>query len=297
MTSAADLRPQTIGELLDRGVRVYVSAFVRFFVPLAFVALTFLTFDMVVDPQPPGGIFAGLAASLHPRQPWETAPRRAVPIGTRFLKGAANVLEAALEVNIAAILMNGLLAGAVPNLGAAIRRGCSRALITTGVTLLYGLVAIPIALGIVIVIAIPAFVVSQFMPFSPTIGWLMIVAGFACAIVPVALIQLAWYQSAIAVTAESEGVLAAFDAGWRHTFFRGGIRRSLAAGFTLLAIGIGAALSGDALGSLIGSIPGLALAGNVPPSIAAIVATGLETVFVAFYGRDVRARRGRLDFA
>ena len=298
MTPAADRRPQTIGELLDRGVRVYVSAFARFFLPLGLVALVFLTVDTIVDPQPPSGLFASVAARLHPRQPWEPGPRRrAVPLGARFLKGAAYVVEVALEVNIAAILMEGLLAGAVPNLGAAVRRGCSRVLLTVGVTLLYWLVAIPIALGLLIVVGIPVLIVSQFPTLGTTVLPLVFLVGCAAAIVPVALVQLAWYQSAIAVTAESEGVLAAFDAGWRRTFFRGGIRRSLAAGHALHAIGIGAALAGDALGSLIGSIPGLTLAGIVPPSVAAIFATGLETVFIAFYSRDVRARRGRLDFA
>jgi len=286
---AAVVFPQTIGELLDRAVRVYVRAFVRFFIPLAIVAGVLLAFDTILDPEPRIGVLGSVLLRLTEES---TAQHRAVSFGTQVAKAAASFVAVALEVNVAAILMRGLLAGAMPPLGAAFRRGVSRMFVTIGVSLLYVLVAIPIVLGLFIVVGIPIALIVRFVTVGTTVIWpLLYIVALGAIVVPVALVQLAWFQSAIAVATESDGALAAFDAGWSNTFFRAGIRRSLGAGLAILVVGSGAKFAGDTIGSLVGLIPGLALAGNIPPTITDIVAYGLETVFVVYYRQDVRVRR------
>jgi hypothetical protein len=96
----------------------------------------------------------------------------------------------------------------------------------------------------------------------------------------------------VAVTIEFSGILTAFEAGWNRTFFRGGIRRSLAAGLMIVAVGFGAAVAGDEAGVLVDAVPGLALARNIPTTFTDVVTCGLQTAFVARYVLDLRARRG-----
>jgi hypothetical protein len=285
--------PQSIGELLDRGVRLYLRRFAPLFVPVAVVALLVLALTLTFDPVPRFDVFV---RALFPQQVFAAAGfEPLVPWPAHLAKIAVMSLAAIFEASIAIVLVHGVLTGAMPTLRAAVCRALARLLITAGVTVLLGLIALIIGAGVLIVIAVPLVIASRLIGPIGTVGLAVAYAlAIGAGIVLLAFVQLAWFLSLVMVLTESTGLLTAFEGGWSETFARGGLRRSFGAGLTIVAIGIGAAVAGDATGGLIELVPGMNLVSNVPTTISDIITCGLQTTFAVLYRDDLQARRAAL---
>ncbi len=293
MTVAADPRPQTIGELLDRSIRAYLYAFGPFFIALGLIGMAGYCLHLLLMPGPHLGIFASLVDRLtmkpHSLPGGEVVYQHgplltAADVALLVADGVGTVLQMTIGFTLAAALAS----GNPPSVRAAFRLGLARlgpALVTTFIVLAAGAV---LAVVLSLLIGIPGAMLVLLK--VPVFALLAVLAALAVGVPLYGVVQLAWYHSMLAATLEGCGPFAAFGAGLRRTFSRAFVKRSLVAGATIVLLDGATIVSGDVLGDLLDLIPHLSLIGGLPTVLLSIVVNGVEILFVFLFARDARMR-------
>ena len=268
--------PLTIGEILDRSIRVCARDARSLFLPIVAVAGPFALAQLAVAPE---NFSSDLLFSRGGEHSAGASPAASI---FRLIGSLLNQVELASAAFVAATLFG----GSPPHIGAAVKRGFARLLPMLGVGLTYLFVGIPVW-------ALAALWFYFFSISGPSLSALHLLAvgiGALAAIAVLLPFTLAATLSLAAVATETGSPFDAVEIGLRRTFGAGLFRRSLVAGlvFALVEGGAGVfeGLLGDGLDLLLHA-PFISAVVCVPVDIAL---TGLSMVFIVGYFMDAQLR-------
>jgi hypothetical protein len=288
--AAAGQRPQTIGELLDGAVRMYMFAFRPFTIALGTISIAIYAAGFLGGAEPHQSLFTDFFALF------KTKP---VPPGTKALSNAllapgfvlgmlADIIGIVLTMTTGfacAAPVDG--AGDPPSVRETLQRGFARLWPALGATIVQFALAAVLAGGAAFALVVSIGVLMSIAPLIAIVPMLVAMAGgFAF----LALGQLAWYQTMLAVSLDGLGPIAGVQRGLRLTLAAPLVKRALLAGLVIMLIDLAEILLGDGIGDLVDQIPHAAIFGGLPTTLLSIPAQAIELSFVVIYARDVRRR-------
>jgi len=289
--AAADRRPQTIGELLDVSVRLYLRAFRPFTIALGIISIAIYAVGFLGGAEPHHSLVTDFFALFK--------KTKTVPPGTKALSNAlfAPGLVVGTLADVVGIVLTMTVgfacASAVDNTGdppavrEVLQRGFARLWPALGATIVQFALAAVVAGAAGVLALLTIGVLMGVAPLFAIVPMLVAAAGVFAFL---ALGQIAWYQSMLAVTLDGCGALAGVRRGLRLTFAEPFVKRALLAGFVIMLIDLAEILAGDGIGDLVDQIPNAAIFGGFPTTALSIPAQAIEILFVLVYARDARRR-------
>jgi hypothetical protein len=305
--TADDVRPRSIGEILDRAITTYVRRCVPLFVVLALVAIPIAVLQVVAQPGlthlmelfnrvltlPPGDVADRAQTLLAINQ--ALAPR-----GWVVLLSLAQVALLPLARTALIVFAARALDGKPVSIAAAYRIGLRRWLPQLAVLFAWWFVfgcAFGVTFVLVVVVAVLAVaalsVLSRTAAVVVGIAFGLLIA--AVSLVVLALGYLAWLMASVSVATEDGNPLHAIGRAVRRTLDRSRWRRALAVAAAVLALEWFGALAFVAFGALAAYLTHTVLTYALIVSVGSIVLEGLILVFALIYVRDVRLRSEGTD--
>jgi hypothetical protein len=282
-----DLRPLTIGEILDRAIAVFVRNAGLFLLALAVIAIPPAIIEVILAPHGFAAPFAELQAVLaHANDP---------VLIQQIMKRS----QAEQVLTVAPVIAVDVFSGAVPSLRRALRVGLARYLPALVVSLGYAVVLVALLIALFIVL-IPIFiVVGLLVALSKVLGIIVgVIAGIAVLAAFVffgCVASLSWAVAIVAVATEDPNPIRAI--GLRRTFARPLLVRSFLVGLAIYVVRFAGSLLAIAIGALLVAITHVDALIVVPATIMSVLITGVVMTFVTRYTIDLRIRREGLPMA
>jgi hypothetical protein len=305
--SQVEMRPLSIGELLDRAVTICV----RKFPMLSLIYLLFIvpvTLCQIWGRGDQGSFFNVLPDLLRAGQgDTSVDPKEISKIFDQLTvfnaySGLWVVLMVFIrELPIAALMIaiSQAYLGSAVSLGNAYGQALRRWLPLVGLTLLYVMLsvlfcvsAVAIFLSLLLGAVLLGMLVPQFiLAIEIPVGVLFTIAFSVLAL----LIGVSLYMSYLACIIERESIMGSFRLAMQRSLAPRNLRRSLAVAFTLGAIAGGFILVGVAVSAVLDSIFKGDLAGLLFTSLLSVVFIVFVTGLFVTYYYDVRIRREGFD--
>jgi hypothetical protein len=277
----AQLRPLSIGELLDRAVTISVRAFIPLAILVSISAVPLQIFDRIMWPSH----FDTYADVVRVFTTW-------LP-GTGASRGPhAPLMWLFLLIGSVLSLFTWSAFIAIANAELASTRETWSHALALGVRLLPSqvlvtLAFIGIAFGIPIWILI--FVTGALGPIVHGLTFILILlAGYSW-------LLMAWNLSTIALVLEGLTLRGAIRAGWRRTFTRPTAWRSYLVGVLAFGLTTQGTLPFAAIGALLAAVSHVGGLYDAVLVLGTIVLTVFTNVLIVVYAADVRARREGTD--
>jgi hypothetical protein len=294
-----DLRPLTIGELLDRAIAVFVRHAGLFLLALAVIAIPPAVLEVVIAPHGFTAPFAELQQVFaHPNDPvlmQEIVKKNQAEQVPAILASFLIYLGFLWEVTAASVIAADLFTGTVPSLRRALRLGLSRYVPALVVSLGYVVIvfALFIALGIVLipVVLLVALVFALSKILAGIVGVVLGLAVIAAFIFFGSITSLSWTIAMVAVATEDPNPIRAIGSGLRRTFARPLLVRSFLVGLSIYLVRLGGSLLGVGIGVVLVALTHVESLIVVPATIMSVLITGVVMTFVARYAIDLRIRR------
>jgi hypothetical protein len=294
-----DLRPLTIGELLDRAIAVFVRHAGLFLLALALIAIPPAVIEVILAPH---GLFAPFAALqqilAHPNDPVlvqaivkRSQAEQAPTLFASFLISLAYVWE----LTAASVIAVDVFTGTAPSLRRALMIGLSRYLPALVVSL--GYIVIAFALIIALFIAmIPLFllialIVALSKVLAIIVGSVLALAVVAAFIFFGSIASLSFLIAIVTVSTEDPNPIRAIGSSLRRTFARALLVRSFLVGIALYLVRFGGSLLGVGIGAVLVALTRVESLSIVPVTVMSVLITGVAITFVARYTLDLRMRR------
>jgi len=294
-----DLRPLSIGEILDRSVTLFVRRFALFMSALGLISIPVIVYQVIASPADVSASFGDLqkifSSSGNPaamRVLTEQMQTRQLALaGPAFVA----MLALPLENTIVSIIAAGAFLGAAPALGPAFRAAFARYLpalvVSIGFFVIFGAGVIGVMIAVfVIVLAVAALaLLSRLLALA--LGIVIGIAVFAALVAFGSIATLAWRIAIVAVATEDGNPIRAIASGLRRTFGGGAFVRSILVGLAAYVVdftGVLIALGAGTVLSLLTHVPALSV---IVTALAGITVSGLVSTFVVRYSIDVRVRR------
>jgi len=298
-----DLRPLSIGELLDRAFSISFKNIL----PFSAIVFVFIVPEMIINYFAMNGPLAAImdqAAKIGSTA--STTPPNPLPLLTA---------EANAAPYFSVVLLYALLV--VPLANAAVVSGISRAYLRMpvrftdcyrdafrrwGWLVLLGLLWLAAVAAAMLVVMVPFFIVSMslsamavaFGVFGAILAIVVAIAVFFAVLALILLIYLAAAFSFVAAVLEKLPPGFAFRSGFQRVFGEGQFWRSLGIAAALFGIIFGFEIVGSVIGLLVGAVHNLALITIVNGVIQAFLYPFLFAVVAVCY-YDVRIRREGFD--
>jgi hypothetical protein len=294
----------TIGEILDRAISTYVRRCLPFFVILA---ITVVPVSLIQLAALPGFThLSALLAELNRLPPSDLAGRNlvltqmlgSINFGSLFAVFIAGpLIFFPVSRNAIMTYANATLEGVPVSIAAVYRVSIAKwpaQLVTT-----LGYFAIGATAGIIISIGFVLVAVLVFLVAGRAAGAfavLIVLLPFAVAVaLAIALLNVAFELASISVALEESNPIRAIGNGWRRTFDRALLRRTIGVALAFLAVELLGSVGLLAVGALLQSLTHSDVVQSVVAAIANILITGVLAVFMVIYSRDVRLRREGSD--
>jgi len=294
-----DLRPLTIGEILDRAIAVFVRNAGLFLLALAVIAIPPAIIEVILAPHGFAAPFAELQAVLaHANDPvliQQIMKRSQAEQVPALLASFVVYVGFLWELTVAPVIAVDVFSGAVPSLRRALRVGLARYLPALVVSLGYAVVLVALLIALFIVL-IPIFiVVGLLVALSKVLGIIVgVIAGIAVLAAFVffgCVASLSWAVAIVAVATEDPNPIRAIGSGLRRTFARSLLVRSFLVGLAIYVVRFAGSLLAIAIGALLVAITHVDALIVVPATIMSVLITGVVMTFVTRYTIDLRIRR------
>jgi len=294
-----DLRPLSIGEILDRAIAVFIRHAGVFLLALALIAIPPAIIEVILVPHGISGPFAELQQIFtHSNDPvlmQQILKKTQAEQAPAFLGSFLIYLGFLWELTAASVIAVDLFNGTAPSLRRALQRGLARYLPAVVVSLGYGVMAGAALIGLGIAL-IPVFLlVALLSALTPVLG---VIVGIFFALVFIAALvffgsiaSLSWTIAIVAVATEEGNPIRAIGSGLRRTFARSLLVRSFLVGLAIYLVRFGGSLLGLGIGALLVVFTKVDSLVIVPATVMSLVITGVVIAFVARYTLDLRIRR------
>jgi hypothetical protein len=294
-----DLRPLTIGELLDRAIAVFVRNAGLFLLALAIIAIPPAVIEVIIAPHGFSAPFTALQQIIaHPNDPvlaqqvLKKSQAEQIPA---FFASFLIYVAFQWELTAASIIAVDLFTGTAPSLRRALRLGLSRYLPAFVVSLGYVVVAFALVIALGIAIIPLALLVGLLGVVSKVLA---IIVGIVLALVAIAafiffgsIASLSYLIAIVTVSTEDPNPIRAIGSGLRRTFARPLLVRSFLVGIALYLVRFGGSLLALGIGALLVAITRVDSLIVVPATVMSVLITGVAITFVARYTIDLRIRR------
>ena len=304
--TASDVRPSTIGEILDRAIATYVRRFVPLFVILALIGIPLGILGALSSPGlthvfelfnqmsalPPGDI-AGRAKIVNDFN------RAAAPGGLLARFYLLELLLYPLARTALVIFAAQTLDGAAPTVGEAYRAALGRWLPQTAVGIAFIGIGLVLAAMFAVTggfIALTVFAVALLSRVAGVVAGVIVgLVVVAAVIVVVAMTYIAWLMASVSVSVEDPNPVRAIGSGLRRTFDRPLLRRTLGVALAVVALDWFGSLAILSFSGVVEYLTHLTILYAIISACAAILLDGVRTTFVLLYMRDVKLRREGSD--
>jgi len=294
-----DLRPLTIGELLDRAIAVFVRHAGVFLLALAIIAIPPAVVEVVAAPHGLSGPLAELQQVLaHPNDPvlmQQIVKKSQAEQVPAVLASFLIYLAFLWELTAAAVIAADIFTGTAPSLRRALRLGLARYLPALVVSLGYAIVVFGLFISCGVAL-IPVFlVIALLAAFSKVlaviVGIVLALAAFAAFVFFGSILSLSWTIAIVAVATEDGNPIRAIGSGLRRTFARPLLVRSFLVGISIYLVRLGGSLLGIGIGAVLVALTRVESLIVVPATVMSVLITGVVMTFVARYTIDLRVRR------
>jgi hypothetical protein len=292
MTALAEQRPQTIGELLDVAVRLYLRAFRPFTIALGIISIAIYAAGFLGGAEPHHSLVTDFFALFKKTKtvPPGTKALSNVLLAPTFILGMlANFIGIVLTTTVGFACAVAAVDNAAETLTVrkALKCGFTRLWPALGATVVQFALAAVVAGAAAVIFVLAIGALMRIAPLIAIVPMLVATVGVYAFL---ALGQLAWYQSMLAVTLDGCGAIAGMRRGLRLTLAAPFVKRALLVGLVIMLIGFAEILAGDGIGDLVDQIPHAAIFGGFPTTLLSIPEQSIEILFILLYARDVRRR-------
>lgn len=299
-----EIRPRTLGEILDRAVSLFTRHAAPLITILAIVGIPLLILQLMFLPETTRGMneLQRVFAAGHDPQAMQrvlaemNAGQNTAVLGRYWL---FEFLLGPLGAVAVFFAMWQLFTGMAVNVGAvyqvAIRRWFAAIITSLG----FGVICVGALIPLVIVFVVVAIGIAAISHALPVVGivvgivlWLAVLAAFLASF---SVFYVAWQLAFIAVATEQPNPFRAIGLGLRRTFTGGALVKSILVGLVTLAISFGGTLLLAAVSGGIAALTHIATLYEILLAIGGLFLNGVIAAFLVGYALDVRVRREGFD--
>jgi hypothetical protein len=299
-----EIRPRTLGEILDRAVSLFTRHAAPLATILAIVGIPLLIFQIIALPETTRGLsdLQRVFAASHDPQAMQrvlaqiNAGQSTTWLGLFWL---ITSLFAPLG-NVAFFFATWqLFTGMAVHIGAAYHVAIRRWFAAIVASLSFGVIAIGAAIPLFIAYLIVVIGIAAIVHAAPIVGIVVgIVLGlalFVAFLAGFAVFYVAWQLALIAVATEQSNPFRAIGLGLRRTFTGGALVKSVLVGIVTVTISFGGSILLATASGGIAALTHIAVLYPILAAIGGLLLNGLIAVFLVGYALDVRVRREGFD--
>ena len=305
----SDVRPMSIGEILDRAVSTYVRRFVPLFVILAITYVPVAVIELLALP---GFSRVGEEfAELNRLPPADAVDRNRVMMQifahanlggffTAFL--LAPLVLNALARNAIVTFTDAVLSDAPITIRAAYRASFARWLPQIVATIGFWIVTLVVLgaiLFMIVIIAVVAALAFGARYAGNTAGGIasliILIPAFAIYLVVFAMFNVGWEMTSVSVALEDPNPFRAIGIGLRRAFDRAVRKRTIGVALAYVAVEAIGTLALLSVSALLAQFTHIDVLRDIVSALANILVSGVLAVFIVVYVRDVRLRREGRD--